>query len=60
MIWAVIGLCLVAIGALNVSIGRRAEGSLAPWVFRLAWLIMWALILMGSWIAVHAMFIMER
>ncbi len=60
IIWAIIGAGLVAIGALNVKVGRGAKGSLAPWVFQLAWLVMWALILAGSWICFHALFIMGR
>ncbi|MCB1220571.1 MAG: hypothetical protein H7A35_03105 [Planctomycetales bacterium] len=60
VIWAIIGAGLVAIGALNVNVGRRAKDSLAPWLFQLAWLIMWSLILLGSWITFHALFIMEH
>ena len=58
--WAIIGAGLIAIGALNVNIGRRAAGSVAPMLFRLAWLVMWVLILLGSWILVHSLFFLER
>ena len=60
IIWAIIGAALVAIGALNVNIGRRAQGSLAPCLFQGAWLIMWLLIGLGGWIFFHALFLMER
>ena len=58
--WAIIGAGLILTGALNLGIGRRAAGSLAPLLFRFAWLMMWLLILLGCLILVHSMFFMER
>lgn len=58
--WAIVGAALIVIGALNVNIGRRAAGSIAPLLFRLAWLVMWVLIVLGVWILVHSLFFLER
>jgi hypothetical protein len=58
--WAIVGMGLIVIGCLNLSIGRKAAGSPVALLFRLAWLIMVCLILIGAVVTVHSLFFLER